>query len=727
MVDLKNSNENLYKKVFWIILALMLFMMVYQSCDYGMNWDEPLSKTYGDYVLKFYLSFGKDRSLESDPNGAVRAMVFYGAFVEVIASIINKFSSRDPYDNHHLVTAIFGFIGVLFCGLTAKVLSGWRAAIISACFLFATPVYFANSMHNSKDIPFAVGTIASLYFIIVFLKEWPKINHSVCSCLAIAIAVTIGVRAGGIILIAYLGLFFLAKNLYSFFQGEYTSKQELLKQITKGIFPLGIISLASYIISLLFWPYALLNPVNAPTKALGFLSNINAFDSYNLFEGRWIHRWEIPWYYIPKWIIVTTPLFISLAPILLVVLLVLKKKIAKEQMLFSTMLLFAFVFPIFFIVIKKSNVYDGWRHMYFVYPPLVVVCALIWENLLSINKIQAQLVLSIVLLILFLEPFFFMLSNHPNEQFYFSPLIGGINGAFKNYEIDYYGTSLRGAIEWLATNSKAPKFANKIRVNSLYGENVVAKYYISKYSKLVYVESQEEADYLLLLPAFAKHNHEILFNWPPQNTVYQIMVDNVPIVAILKNINNDSLVTQLKPENKDVTPAYFIDLSLKLFQAQDYANVVVAAEKALSLDPNNATAYNNICSAFNSLLLFEEAVEAGKKAFELKPDFDLAKNNYQYALSKINEEVDLKIKVQNYIKLSSAFYNDGNSEQTINFANKALKYEPNNALVYNNLCLAYIQSKEIDKAIEAAEKALKLDPNSETAKKNLVLAKSQKL
>jgi len=733
MFDFEKIGEATYKSFFWVVTAFMFLFMLWQSRNYGMNWDEYSFVEYGKDLLNFYLALGKESTLQAKYNSPnYEISVYYGGMVELITEITNRiFSSRDPFDNHHLVTAIFGFIGVVFCGLTAKEISNWRTAIISSCFLFVTPVFFANSMHNSKDIPFAVGNITALYFIIVILKKWPNVKWYTYTALALAIAVTIGIRVGGILLIAYTCLFFVAKIFYLYLEGEIASKKEAFYEIKKGVLPLGLTVLAGYLVSLLFWPYAFFNPKTAPTNAFKFFSNIYYFDSYNLFEGAWIHRWEIPWYYIPKWIAITTPLFISLTPILLVILLVrIKNNLPKQLLLFSAMLLFTSLFPIIFIIIKKSNVYDGWRHLYFVYPPLVVICSIIWEKLFSVSSKQIQKILSITLLIFILQPFFFMLRNHPNEQFYFSPLIGGIEGAFKNYEIDYYGTSIRGAIEWIAKNPDVIKSSNKIRINSLYGGHNNPKHYINKYPQLVYVDVTDSSDYSLVLPSIAKNNHDLLANWPPKNTVHEIKVDGVPIIAIVKNLTIEQvkkdLPTSLKSTDKLADVTTFINLSLEFYQQKDYFNSIITAEKALSIDPQSAIAYNNICTSFNDLFLFDEAIEAGKKATQIAPDFVLAKNNYQYALSKKDTSIDPKIKMQSFLNLSFAFYNAGNQEKTIEFANKVLAIDQNNIVAYNNLCVAYIQLKEFDKAIVAAETALKIAPDFALAKNNLAWAKSQK-
>jgi tetratricopeptide (TPR) repeat protein len=731
MVDTPQTDQQ-YKKFFIGLMIFMLGIMLFQSRDYGMNWDEYWFRDYGEKVFEFYSSFGQKQDFINQQRSTTYEIVpYYGGMSELFGVLLSKILfSRDPYDNRHLITAIFGFIAVLFCGLTAKTLSGWRSAVIASSFLFVTPVFFANAMHNSKDVPFAAGYIVAIYFMLTLLKEWPKFDIKNAIGLAIGLSMAIGVRVGGVLLIGYLGLFFIAKNLFSFKLGQYKSKEELITQIKRGILPLTLVVIAGYIGSLLFWPYALLNPISVPLKALKIFSEINFFDSNGLFEGKWVHRWEIPWYYIPKWIFITTPLFIPLTPIILGILLIVKRgAMDKNRALYQAMLLFTSIFPIAYIIFKHSNIFDGWRHTYFVYPPLVVVCATLWDELISLSKKQIALVLSLWLVIFILEPFSFILRNHPNEQFYFSPLIGGINGAFKKYEIDYYGTSLRGAVEWIANSKEVLESTNKFRVNSLYGEPNSAKHYIDKYPNLTYVNPQEPSEYSLILPSMAKHNNELLANWPPANTIHEIKVEGVPIVAIVKNpisptqTRND-LLTKLKTENKDVN--YFLDISLQFFLAKDYAYSIVAAEKALSLDTNSAIAYNNICSSFNNLLLFTDGMGAGKKAIELAPTFQLAQNNYNYSLSRKDEQVDPQVKIQNYLNLSFAFYDVGNQQKAIDFAEKVLAIDPNNVVAYNNLCVAYIQLKELDKAINAAETAIKIAPDFQLAKNNLAWAKSEK-
>jgi tetratricopeptide (TPR) repeat protein len=79
----------------------------------------------------------------------------------------------------------------------------------------------------------------------------------------------------------------------------------------------------------------------------------------------------------------------------------------------------------------------------------------------------------------------------------------------------------------------------------------------------------------------------------------------------------------------DSTPTHdnWINLSLGYYNIGSYEASRNAAEEASKIDPKSATAYNNICAACTQLKNKECAIAAGKKAVELNPDWELAKNN----------------------------------------------------------------------------------------------------
>lgn len=79
------------------------------------------------------------------------------------------------------------------------------------------------------------------------------------------------------------------------------------------------------------------------------------------------------------------------------------------------------------------------------------------------------------------------------------------------------------------------------------------------------------------------------------------------------------------------TEQAYLSLSLYFYNERMYEKCIESAQEAIRINPNNADAYNNICSAFNNLKKWNEAIRACEQAIKLKPDFQLAKNNLNFA------------------------------------------------------------------------------------------------
>ncbi|HNX07331.1 MAG TPA: hypothetical protein PKL96_07090 [Bacteroidales bacterium] len=77
----------------------------------------------------------------------------------------------------------------------------------------------------------------------------------------------------------------------------------------------------------------------------------------------------------------------------------------------------------------------------------------------------------------------------------------------------------------------------------------------------------------------------------------------------------------------------YINLSMEYYNNNMFKECIQASQKALELNPQNATAYNNICSAYNAMKMYDKGAEACEKALKIDPDFQLAKNNLAWAKS----------------------------------------------------------------------------------------------
>ena len=78
-----------------------------------------------------------------------------------------------------------------------------------------------------------------------------------------------------------------------------------------------------------------------------------------------------------------------------------------------------------------------------------------------------------------------------------------------------------------------------------------------------------------------------------------------------------------------------INESLAFYNDKDYVNCIASCEKVLKLDPKNAIAYNNMCSAYNAMGDFKKGKKAGLIAVKLDPNNQLAKNNLNWSIKNI--------------------------------------------------------------------------------------------
>ena len=92
-----------------------------------------------------------------------------------------------------------------------------------------------------------------------------------------------------------------------------------------------------------------------------------------------------------------------------------------------------------------------------------------------------------------------------------------------------------------------------------------------------------------------------------------------------------SLQTLEEQTRSNPSPEGYLSLSLEYYNRGDYKKCIEACEEALKINPSYAEAYNNICSAYNAMKMWDEGIKACEKALELMPEFERARNNLNYA------------------------------------------------------------------------------------------------
>jgi hypothetical protein len=117
-----------------------------------------------------------------------------------------------------------------------------------------------------------------------------------------------------------------------------------------------------------------------------------------------------------------------------------------------------FILPIVGVVVNKSVVYNNFRQFLFVLPPVFLAAGLTLDFLFM--KVRRTFYRSAILLLFALPAIYMDVHLHPYQYIYYNSFIGGVRGAFHNYELDYWGTSYYEAAEYI--NQVAPSGARVV-------------------------------------------------------------------------------------------------------------------------------------------------------------------------------------------------------------------------------------------------------------------------
>jgi hypothetical protein len=97
-----------------IAAALVLLVaMISLSRDFGFTWDERFQQKYGEQIWD-YFARGVPRAVFDTDEGN---QYLYGGLVEIVAVAAQHVVPAETYIVRHAVNAVFGWAGIVICGL----------------------------------------------------------------------------------------------------------------------------------------------------------------------------------------------------------------------------------------------------------------------------------------------------------------------------------------------------------------------------------------------------------------------------------------------------------------------------------------------------------------------------------------------------------------------------------------------------------------------------------
>lgn len=435
--------------IVWMALLAMLILLT--AADYGDSWDEKVRADAGEIKLAYYealLGGNFDQARDMVPRGDN-----YPGFHDLNLALLKRISPLSDHLTGNLFSATLGFLAVLGTILLGRHIGGPATGFWAGALLTLLPAFYGHLFINPKDIPFAFGYVWAVYFMYRWiLSERDPAWGTVLLC-GLAIGITMSCRIGGLVLLCYLALFIALRWL-----ADLRSSQEraiapallglLRLQIPRWIAVAGI----GFFILLLYWPAGQLRPLSGTTQTLG---NVTRFDWEMpvFFEGAFVSALDLPATYILQMILLKVPaitLLLFAASLVFLALDCRNKRASMRRLTGPALVLFSVLFPLFYVILRDSILYNGLRHLLFVLPPACALAASavvrLYSNLQQ-HRPNLRAPVAFAFTIALALPAVSMVRLHPYQYIYYNELAGGTAAASVRYETDYWGTAYKELAE----------------------------------------------------------------------------------------------------------------------------------------------------------------------------------------------------------------------------------------------------------------------------------------
>lgn len=460
----KNTKLNIFNLTLGFFGFGFSFIGLFRA---GIGWDS----VYDTNAAIATRSLSDTTDLQAAYDAIPTISEFYGVFIYQAADALNRlfigdviFMSAEEPSTYlwqgavniflmFLASLIFGYAIYIVTNSIAFSLFGWAA-------LNTLPIWIGMAHVNFKDAPVAAGlTIISSALIVIFSeKTQVRTRYLFYFILIFGTTITVASRPASLLLSGFI--IGVAQILYVIRHLKYKKPIDLI------IFNLLKINLSFLLGVLLLW---FINPL-AKINIFQWLfdSIIIASDfPHNMpqrFAGIDASSLELPWWYAPIWFFAQSPVFILLITIFIVVL----STVKYSSTIFKNFFNCAFKFNPFFIqgllapiviVASDAVIYDAVRHLFFVWPSLIILLVLLiklYDENFSDLKIKRLLKVEYIILLIISLNLFATVRWAPYSYAYINP-IAGYSQENRAWDLDYWGVSAKEGIARINENYDVSK------------------------------------------------------------------------------------------------------------------------------------------------------------------------------------------------------------------------------------------------------------------------------
>lgn len=436
-----------------LVALFFLFLTVLGLClggGYGVPWDEKNQQVtlksnlyeYGlillgedNSVMRYAQELGTipiSKSVERDHGSALFYPMAFIYFIEDAHLVMQIW--------HTYVWLLF-MLGVIAIYIIMREIGLPRIiGCMASLLLYLSPRFFAEGHYNNKDV---------------------LLLSMVLCIFAMAALLSRDRRFLWVLLYSLFGAFTANLKIIGFFAWGLAGAAVLWRWILDKSFGKRDVRLIAAGVGIFVAIYFLITPAlwRQPLELFQYLfDNMNHFSRWEgnvLFQGKVYQPalgTSLPWYYLPKFILMTVPVpYLLLAFIGQVYAIIMCVKGDRNRPILVTMTVF-WIFPLVYAMLSSPLVYNGWRHFYFVNAGLVVMggVGLWWLYQLTRKTKILKATFALAAASVFVFQGGSILINHPYEYAYYNVLAGNVEG---QYELDYWTLSSYNALQKLATST----------------------------------------------------------------------------------------------------------------------------------------------------------------------------------------------------------------------------------------------------------------------------------
>lgn len=460
----------------------------------------------------------------------------------LVQKILNGLNGSMLFTNTMIqyVNAFFIWLTIFTVTRFLKTILGWRAAMFGLILLSLFPRFIGASVQNLVDIPFTFFYFLAVTQIFSMSIDLPRFKIKRIILLFISMFIVCLIHPAGSILLLYLFLFLILSAILKFNVKwhKVTDRKKTLYLLSSIlIFMTFTVLISSFLSARYFYQIPLTNPFNA----LSLFNHGNLHYS-EIFESKLIDSNNIPYYYLLKYLFITTPIVVLIGSFFSLIFI---NKMRKEINPFILFMIFVtFLYPVVISLIISMNTKAAWAIYYISVPFLVIIAIFGFESLWRvIDDRYVNIVISIVLFLLILSPLRHNIVTAPATSIYFNEFAGGVQSSYGKYSLDLNAHVPKIASEWLIDHIydyDIRDFKDHDTILVLTDCRINCKLYFNQAN---YIDVQRgtyeqflngKGVYFISYPDQLDPKVLQSRQWPLKEAVYTLEIEDAPVVSFLK-------------------------------------------------------------------------------------------------------------------------------------------------------------------------------------------------